>query len=377
MATNLMRVPEPLKYYSVQLCANLAVAATRLFLPNLAKNLGSTNTQIGVIGAVSNLTVFISTFIFSRRTDIEGSKRYLPLGLLFSAITVGILYLSDSFTSLLGLFSLAGFAMGMYPSTLVAYVFGKRVRLGKFSSMGSLGAGLGLLAAGYIADQAPLPTVFLFGALFFLGSFFISTQLPSIPQTRHKVPFFPTQLLKQNAFIFIPYLIRHLAANIVWIIYPLYLQQLGLDFLSISLLYTLNPFIQFILMYTITDRVPAYRLMALGLLFSTSAFFVMFLSSTPTHIIPVQLLIAASWSCLYVGALRQITEKDVRKATTTGLLTSIINIGNITGPLIGGFISEFTGSNRGNMLVATILTLSAIPIYLRFPNHLAENAKPQ
>jgi MFS family permease len=372
-----MRVPEPLKYYSIQLGANLAVASTRLFLPNLAKSLGSTNTQIGVIGAVSNLTVFISTFIFSRRTDIEGSKRYLPLGLLFSAITVGALYLSDSFTSLLGLFSLAGFAMGMYPSTLVAYVFGKRVRLGKFSSMGSLGAGLGLLAAGYIADQAPLPTVFLLGALFFLGSFIISTFLPSIPQTRHIVPFFPTELLKQNAFIFIPYLIRHLAANIVWIIYPLYLQQLGLDFLSISLLYTLNPFIQFILMYTITDRVSAYKLMALGLLFSTSAFFVMFLSSTPLHIIPVQLLIAASWSCLYVGALRQVTEKDVRKATTTGLLTSIINIGNITGPLIGGFISEFTGSNRDNMLIATILTLSAIPIYLRFHNHPAENEKTQ
>jgi predicted MFS family arabinose efflux permease len=117
--------------------------------------------------------------------------------------------------------------------------------------------------------------------------------------------------------------------------------------------------------------------MALGLLFSTCAFFVMFLSSTPWHIVPVQLLIAASWSCLYVGALRQVTEKDVRKATTTGLLTSIINIGNITGPLIGGFVSEFTGSNRDNMLIATVLTLFAIPLYLRFHNHPVENEKPQ
>lgn len=361
-----MPVPESIKYYSVQLFANVAVAATRLFLPNLAKNLGSTNTQIGVIGAVSNLTVFISTFIFSRRTDIEGSKRYLPIGLLFSAIMVGTIFLSDNFSSLLLFFSVAGFAMGMYPSTLVAYVFGKRVRLGKFSSMGSLGAGLGLLVAGYIADQAPLQHVFLFGALTFFSAFIISTLLPSIPQVRHKVPFFPKQLLKENASIFIPYLIRHLAANIVWIIYPLYLQQLGLDFLSISLLYTLNPFIQFILMFTITDRVSAYHLMAFGLMFSTSAFFVMYLSSIPWHIIPVQLLIAASWACLYVGALRQVTEKDVRKATTTGLLTSIINIGNIVGPLFGGFISEYTGNNRDNMILATLLTLVALPLYLRF-----------
>ena len=58
-------------------------------------------------------------------------------------------------------------------------------------------------------------------------------------------------------------------------------------------------------------------------------------------------------------------------------LFQIINIGNITGPLIGGFISEFTGSNRDNMLIATFLTLSAIPIYLRFHNHPAENEKTQ
>ena len=151
----------------------------------------------------------------------------------------------------------------------------------------------------------------------------------------------------------------------VWIIYPLYLQSLGLDFFTISILYTINPFLQFILMYTLTDRVSAHRLMALGLTFSALVFFTMFLSSTPWHIIPVQILIAASWSCLYVGALRQVTEHDVRKATTTGLLTSIINIGNIIGPLFGGVISEFTGSSKENMLLAALLCAAALPIYLR------------
>jgi predicted MFS family arabinose efflux permease len=105
--------------------------------------------------------------------------------------------------------------------------------------------------------------------------------------------------------------------------------------------------------------------MALGLTFSALAFFTMFLSSTPLHIIPVQLFIAVSWSCLYVGALRHVTEHDVRKATVTGLLTSIINIGNIIGPLFGGVISEFTGSNKENMIVAALLCVTALPIYLR------------
>jgi MFS family permease len=361
-----MRVPEVVKYYGVQLFSSLAVAATRLFVPNLAKSLGAPLSLIGVIGATSNLTVLVSTYIFSRRTDIEGSKRYLHIGLLLSAITVALIYFTQDYLSLMITLALAGFAMGMYPATLIAYIFGKKVRLGKFSSFGSLGAGIGLLLAGFITDRVALNSVFVLGSILFFISFGVSLMLPPIPQARHKVPFFPKMLFKRFIPIFLPYLIRHLAANVVWIIYPLYLRSLGLDFFTISILYTLNPFLQFFLMYTITDRVSAYRLMALGLTFSSLAFFTMFLSSTVWHIVFVQLFIAASWSGLYVGALRQVTEHDVRKATTTGLLSLIINCGNIVGPMFGGIIAEFTGTYKENMLIATLMTAIAIPLYLRF-----------
>lgn len=54
---------------------------------------------------------------------------------------------------------------------------------------------------------------------------------------------------------------------------------------------------------------------------------------------------------------------NVRKATTTGLLTSIISLGNIVGPLVGGAVSELSGSFRGNMLVAALLAASALPVH--------------
>jgi MFS family permease len=365
MGRRVMQVPDFLKYYGVQLFSSLALAATRLFLPNLAKLLGIPLSLIGVIRAASNFTVFTSSFIFSRRTDIEGSKRYLHIGLFLSSVTAVLLFFSHDYLSLLLTFAIAGFAMGMYPSTLIAYVFGKRVRLGKFSSLGALGGGFGLLIAGFIADHISIQSVFVVSSIMFFIAFGFSLMLPPIPQIRHKVPFLPKELLKQYLPIFLPYLIRHLAANIVWIIYPLYLQNLGIDFFTISILYTINPFIQFVLMYTITDRIPAHRSMALGLTFSALAFFIMFLSSTPWHIVPVQIVIAVSWSCLYVGALRHVTEHDVRKATAAGLLSSIINIGNIIGPLFGGAISEFTGSSKENMIIATILCVTSLPIYLQ------------
>jgi DHA1 family quinolone resistance protein-like MFS transporter len=364
LAARPRRVSDTATLLGIQLLANQAAAATGLFIPNFARLLGASTAMLGVVGASFGVAVFTSSFIFSRRTDVEGSKRYLPLGLLVATLSVSLLFLVATPPALLLAYTLVGVGLGMFPATLVAYVFGKKVRLGKFSSVGSLGAGVGLLAAGVVADHYAVTAVFLFGAGALLVAFLLSASLPSLPQTRHRVPFFPTALFRRYVAVFLPYLLRHVAANIVWIIYPLYLQSLGLSYLLVSVLYTVNPFVQFILMYAVTDRVAATRLLALGFLFSATAFLGLFLSTTAWHIVAVQLSVAASWAFLYVGALRQVTEGNVRKATTTGLLTSIISLGNIVGPLVGGLISELTGIYRENMLVATLLAASALPVYL-------------
>jgi DHA1 family multidrug resistance protein-like MFS transporter len=364
LAEERTRPQEAVKYYSVQLLSNQAVAAAGLFIPNLAILMGSTNSFVGVLGASFSLAFFASSYIFSRRTDIEGSRRYLNLGLVLSSVILGLVFLSQSVESLFLSYTAAGIAMGMYPTALLTYVFGKRVRLGRFSSVGSLGACTGLLAAGLIADQLSLKSVFIFGSIIFLVSFFASMALPPIPQERHKVPFFPMEIFKDNSTTFLSFLIRHTAANLVWVIYPLYLTSLNLSYLWISVLYFINPFVQFILMITLTDRISANRLMILGLFFSAVAFLSMFLSFEAWHIVFVQLFVAASWSFLYVGAIRQVTEKDVRKATSIGLLTSIIYMGNIIGPLFGGMLSEATGSFKGNMMTASIMTSLSLILYL-------------
>ena len=50
----------------------------------------------------------------------------------------------------------------------------------------------------------------------------------------------------------------------------------------------------------------------------------------------------------------------------------------IQGNVVGHILScSDSGNNRDNMLIATILTLSAIPIYLRFHNHPAENEQAE
>ena len=75
-----MRFPETIKFYVIQLLSNQAISAAWLFMPNLAKLFGSSESMIGMIGASYGFAVFISSYIFGRRSDIEGSKRYLHFG---------------------------------------------------------------------------------------------------------------------------------------------------------------------------------------------------------------------------------------------------------------------------------------------------------
>ena len=49
-----------MKPHAIALLSNLAISASLLFIPNLASELGVSNTQIGIIGAVYGLAVFTS-----------------------------------------------------------------------------------------------------------------------------------------------------------------------------------------------------------------------------------------------------------------------------------------------------------------------------
>jgi len=358
-----LRVSDSARLYLVQFLSSEAVAATSIFMPNLAKNLGLTDLLLGFSGAAFGLAFLASSYFFARKTDVEGTKRYLDLGLILSALTTGLLYLTPDPWSLLAFYSLAGATMGMYPAALVSYVFGKKGRLGRFSAYGSLGSGLGWIIAGLVSQYLEIRTVFLLNAAVFVFSFLASFGMPKIRAERHNVPLFSPELFRKYWVVFVVFLIRHVGANIVWIVYPLYLAELGANLLTVSLLYAANPLGQFLFMYVITDRLSPRRLITLGLLFSFLAFFAMSLVTDIWYIVPVQVLVAASWSCLYVGALRDVTERDVRKATTTGLLNSVIYLGNSIGPLVGGAVSELSGGYRGNTLIATSVVFSALLLY--------------
>jgi predicted MFS family arabinose efflux permease len=61
------------------------------------------------------------------------------------------------------------------------------------------------------------------------------------------------------------------------------------------------------------------------------------------QLIPVQVLLAAAWSCLYVGALLLLLRNNEEKATATGILFSAVSLSGTVGPFLGGLVAQLWG----------------------------------
>lgn len=356
-----------MKPNTIQLLSNVALSASLLFIPNLAEDLGASKAQLGIIGAVYGLTVFISSYLFGRASDVYSRKFFLRFGLGVSTVTFFLQVLADpSFITpfwadrwLLALArGLAGFSIGIFPAALTAYVYESGSLLGRFSSFGALGWSVGTFAAGLIAMYWG---VFVLSSACLLLAFLISFAMPSMVSPRLHVPFFPKSLIKKNWYVYLSYFMRHTGANCIWIIYPLYIASLGGDKFWIGVIYTVNTASQFVVMRYV-DRFKGKRLVNMGLILSSITFFSFTLTQNFYQLIPIQVLLACSWSCLYVGSLLYLMRHNVEKATCTGMLSSVISLGGVFGALLGGSVCALFGF-KATMYAATALTVVGFGLF--------------
>jgi len=256
---------------------------------------------------------------------------------------------------------LIGFCAGMFPAALLAYAYDTRAgRMGKFSAFGSAGWGFGNLAVGLFGMM--YEEAYLFCAAILFASFTIALYLPFSKETRMEVPFFPAAIIKRNASVYSAMLIRHTGANMIWVTYPLFLESIGADVEWIGVIYAVNAFGQAFFMLFL-DRYDPSLLVAVGLVSSALTFYTFTLAGSYWEIIPSQVLLAAAWSCLYVGALRYVMDRNKEKATVTGLLSSTMSISGIMGPVLGGIAATLFGF-KGTISIATAMSVIALCIFI-------------
>ncbi len=354
----------------INLLAGAAGSASIIFIPLYARQYGATNDQIGFIVAAFNGFVFFASFVFGRAADVYGVRRFLRAGLALSAVAAAVQIVAlDPLT--IGLSrAFLGFTSGMFPAALLAYAKTEDRLIGRFAALGALGWAVGTLAAGVLDFVLPalIWPVFALSSALYLAGFFMAGTSPAETGVRMRIPFVPVAVLRRNLSIYGSMLIRHAGANMVWVIFTLYLVDIGhMSGLEVGIVYSVNPLVQFLVMQR-TDRVPSGVLIATGLGLSALTFLTFTISANFWWILGTQVLLGVSFATLYTGALRDLTTRNRETATAGGLLASVMSVASILGPIAGGFVSSTQADLRASyvvpMYVAAAMSFAAFLVYL-------------
>ena len=348
----------------IQLLTQGATFATWMFVVVVAKEeLSLDDTSIAVVAAAFAATTFISNYVFGRASDIYGRRIFLWLGLITCSVAFLLQNLMFDFWSYLGLRMLTGVALGIYPAALIAYVHESKGKLGNFSSYGAIGWLIAMITAGIIAEAFFLRSVFYLSSFMFAVSFVFTLGLPSIKHKRIKVPLFPKDLLKKNSAVYLGILIRHSGANLMWVFWPLYLQNLGANYFWIGIITGINAVTQALVMYFIVDRIDCKRSIYIGLFLSGITFISFAAAQNYYQLLPTQLLLGASYAFMYVGALIYLNQFNKERGTAIGLLGSTLNLSSIIGSLFAVILIAIFGDYRWIILFAALMAFIALGVF--------------
>jgi MFS family permease len=287
---------------------------------------------ISLVLTLYNGMVLIASTFFGRLGDTLGRKKMVVLGFMISA---AVFYAHNFIGDLRSLFIIrmcAGFGVAMVPGPLAALVGSASV--GVFTAAGSFGFMIASILAGFLQQKG---LVFTTSALMCVIGMALALAIREKVK-RMTVPFFPWQVIKKNADIYLPYFIRHSAASAIWAIFPIYLSSLGADTVLIGVLYAINPLMQVTFMLVLR-HVKSDRLITTGLIASAVTFFGYTLVGHWGFLIGLQALLGFSWANLYLGSMKHLLKENTEQATATGILNSIFGLSGIVGPLIGGLVS--------------------------------------
>jgi len=343
-----------MKPNSISFLTFAASMASWAYVSIFARDLGISDTEIGFIVAFCSLALFLSSFVFGRASDKYGRRLFLLVGLVLSAVAFFLQMFAQDFLTLLIIRVSVGFCLGIYPSSLIAYVHENKKDLSKFSSFGSLGWAFGSFIAGSIAVYFTIKGIFIFSSLLFFLAFLIALKMKFERYASIDVPKFPIEIIKKNLLLYMSILIRQSGANMIWTFWPLFLRSLGADLFWVGVILMTNSITQFIFMYTLSGRIKYVTSVVAGLLLSSVTFFSFTLATDYWQVLPTQILLGVSWSLMYVGGLRYLMDRNVEKATVSGLFDSVLSLSSVIGPFMATFVIAF-GDYRTTMYFASVL----------------------
>jgi len=99
---------------------------------------------------------------------------------------------------------------------------------------------------------------------------------------------------------------------------------------------------QFFMMRRLDGR-DMVSIVKYGYLVSSIAFLSFIPPTTFYYVLPGMVLVALSWSFLYVGSTELLLRRNEDKAASAGLITTVISLAIVAGSLIGGAVLQYHG----------------------------------
>ena len=331
----------PLCLAAINFLSNTAIENSSVYLALYARSIGSSDLHVGYIAAAMGIAILVSSFLFGRLSDMHGRVKFIRLGLGLTSISYLLQALSHDPWTLLAARGFFGFSWGINSAVIMAYTYEQQKQIGGFISYGALGWLVGAMLAAIVQDYETLFFISAaVAAIPFLISFLLQEDRESASHIR--VAAFPIQLIKSNYKIYLAFFLRQLGGTAIWTIWPLYLSGIGASKVWISTTDATNMLGQFVAMRLVERFNPA-RMLQIGLTLSVVVFAIYGITNHYLWILPVQLLLAVSYSTLFIGALNYLLRRHRERGTIAGLMNSTMSLSGSIGPFLGGAVSQAWG----------------------------------
>lgn len=329
-------------------------------LPVYAHDLGADGLYIGLVFAAFSISRTFMLPYFGRRSDKNGRKPFITLGLFAYTLVSLAFILSTRVESLIGIRFFQGIASAMIMPAVQAYVgditpTGREgFTMGLFNMSMFLGLSIGPLIGGVIRDRFSLSTSFIsMGFLTFLGfllSFFLLPPTKSEKVVRRKMePIAWKWVLhdRNMAGLFLFRLAYAACIGVIWSFLPLLADlEFSLSSSSIGILVTLGVFSSGLLhvpMGFIADRFNRKMMVVIGGLIITYAISSFVWASSFHDLILASILfgIGGGISMPALMALAVIKGNATHAmGSVMGLLAMAHSLGMLAGSLLAGWMMD-------------------------------------
>ncbi|MFW9993708.1 MAG: MFS transporter [Candidatus Odinarchaeota archaeon] len=360
------------KAHFIYLLTSASIFVSFTYIPIFMDELGLGKEHVTLVAAFYSFFLFLSSSLAGRGSDRYGRRIFLYLGLLLSTVAFTSQFFASDFLSVLFARLLAGFSVGIYLPALIAYAYENRSLMGKFSSLGALGWGLGTIVGGIVASFSTGYVFMMAGLLYFVG-FLVALKLPTSNHNGNdNLETFTAQeltpsftVIKNNLAVYTGLFLRHSAAFALWTLWPLFLKGLGFDNFQIGIVQATNSLTQFVAMFFISDRIRAEVLQAAGSIISALTFITFLLTTNFYLFLITQVFLGISWTAMYVGAVKYVTEKNQmnERGTASGFLNSTISIAGLAGP---AYVAVFLFLFGDAVIYFVLIVFAAMMSFISF-----------